>query len=61
MKRIAVYAPSCMKYRKTEEVVRLAVEEADIEATSNHVSDIQAIAAAGLLSTLAVAVDGSVS
>ena len=60
MKKIAVYGPGCMKCRKTEEIVRRAVEETGIEATIEHVTDMQAMVAAGVFSTPAVAVDGVV-
>lgn len=60
MKKIAVYGPGCMKCRETEEIVRRAVEETGIQATIEHVTDMQAIVAAGVMSTPAVAVDGVV-
>jgi small redox-active disulfide protein 2 len=60
MKRITVYGPGCMKCKKTEEGVRQVLAETGIEAVVEHVTDMQAIAAAGILSTPAVAVDGVV-
>ncbi len=60
MKKITVYGPGCMKCRKTEESVRQVLAETGIEAVVEHVTDMQAIAAAGILSTPAVAVDGVV-
>ncbi len=60
MKTITVYGPGCMKCQKTLEVVRKAVEVAGIEAQVVKVSDIQAMVAAGIMSTPAVAVDGVV-
>jgi small redox-active disulfide protein 2 len=60
MKKIAVYGPGCMKCQKTEEIVRQVVEETGIEATVEHVANMQAMVAAGIMSTPAVAVDGVV-
>ncbi len=60
MKTITVYGPGCMKCQKTLEVVHKAVEVAGIQAQVVKVSDIQAMVAAGIMSTPAVAVDGVV-
>ncbi len=60
MKNIRVYGPGCMKCQKTEEIVHQVVKEAGIAATVEHVTDMQAIAAAGVMATPAVAVDGVV-
>ena len=60
MKTITVYGPGCMKCQKTEEIVRQAVEAAGIQATVTKVTDVQKMAAAGVMSTPAVAVDGVV-
>jgi len=60
MKEITVYGPGCVKCKKTEEIVRQAVEAAGIQATVVKVSDIQAMAAAGVMLTPTVAVDGEV-
>ena len=60
MKTITVYGPGCMKCQKTEEIVRHAVEAAGIQATVVRVTDMQAIVAAGVMSTPTVAVDGVV-
>ncbi len=60
MKTMTVYGPGCMKCQKTLEVVRKAVEVAGIEAQVVKVSEIQAMVAAGIMSTPAVAVDGVV-
>ena len=60
MKKITVYGPGCMKCKKTEENVRQVLTETGVEAVVEHVTDMQAIAAAGILSTPAVAVDGVV-
>lgn len=55
---IKVYGPGCKKCKTTEEVVLEAVKEAGKDATVIKVSDIQEIAAAGIMSTPAVSVDG---
>jgi small redox-active disulfide protein 2 len=60
MKTITVYGPGCMKCQKTEATVRQVVAELGVEAAIEHVTDFQAIAAAGILATPAVAVDGVV-
>ncbi len=60
MRKITVYGPGCMKCKQTEALVRRVVAETGAEATVEKVSDFQAIAAAGILSTPAVAVDGVV-
>jgi len=60
MKKITVYGPGCMKCKKTEENVRQVLAETGVEAVVEHVTDIQAIVAAGVMSTPAVAVDGVV-
>jgi small redox-active disulfide protein 2 len=49
-----------MKCRQTEDLVRQVIAQTGIQATVEKVSDVQAIAAAGILSTPAVAVDGVV-
>jgi len=58
MKRITVYGPGCMKCKKTEETVRQVLAETGVEAVVEHVTDLQAIVAAGVMATPAVAVDG---
>jgi small redox-active disulfide protein 2 len=58
MKTITVYGPGCMKCQKAEENVRRVLADTGVEATVEHVTDMQAIVAAGVLSTPAVAVDG---
>ncbi len=60
MKKISVYGPGCMKCKQTEALVRQVVTETGTDATVEKVTDFQAIAAAGILSTPAVAVDGVV-
>jgi small redox-active disulfide protein 2 len=60
VKRITVYGPGCMKCQKTEANVRQVLADTGIEANVEHVTDMQAIVAAGVMSTPAVAVDGVV-
>ena len=60
MKEIKVYGPGCQKCHLTEERVKKVVAAASVEATVEKVSDFAVMAAAGVLSTPAVAVDGVV-
>ncbi len=60
MKTITVYGPGCLKCQQMEAAVRQALAEAGIEALVEHVTDMQVIAAAGIMATPAVAVDGVV-
>ena len=56
--RIIVYGPGCARCHETERVVRHVVERLGVDATLEKVSDYQAMAAAGILATPAVVVDG---
>ncbi len=56
--RIIVYGPGCARCHETERVVRHVVEELGVAATLEKVSDYQAMAAAGILATPAVSIDG---
>ena len=58
MKKIAVFGPGCMKCKKAEENVRQVLVETRVEATVEHVTEMEAIVAAGVMSTPAVAIDG---
>jgi small redox-active disulfide protein 2 len=60
MKKVTVYGPGCMKCKKAEELARQVIAESGVQATLEKVSDMQAIVAAGVMSTPAVAVDGVV-
>jgi len=60
MKKFIVYGPGCAKCKQAEEIVRTAVAESGIAADVEKVSDIQAMVAAGIMSTPAVSVDGVV-
>ncbi len=56
--RIIVYGPGCARCHETERVVRHVVEQLGVAATLEKVSDYQAMAAAGILATPAVSIDG---
>ncbi|MGM0576009.1 MAG: thioredoxin family protein [Myxococcota bacterium] len=58
--KIQVYGPGCRKCRRTEKVVRETLDSLGVEADVEKVEDYQAIMAAGVLGTPAVAVDGEV-
>ncbi|RMG57288.1 MAG: thioredoxin family protein [Deltaproteobacteria bacterium] len=58
--KIAILGPGCAKCRKTEEVVKRAVEEMGVEATIFKVEDIKEIMKYRVMMTPAVAVDGKV-
>jgi small redox-active disulfide protein 2 len=60
MKKIVVYGPGCAKCQQAEELVRRVVAETGAAAEVVKVADLRSIAAAGVLSTPAVAVDGKV-
>jgi small redox-active disulfide protein 2 len=55
--KIKVYGPGCARCKEAEEIVRRAVAETAVEAEVEKVSDIQALARAGILTTPAVAVN----
>lgn len=57
---IKVYGPGCKKCKNTEAVVLEAVKEAGKEAEVIKVSDIEGIAAAGIMLTPAVSVNGNI-
>jgi small redox-active disulfide protein 2 len=60
VKTITIYGPGCMKCQKAEEVVKQTVEATGVQATVVKVSDVKAMAVAGVMCTPAVAVDGVV-
>jgi small redox-active disulfide protein 2 len=57
--KITVYGPGCAKCKQTEELVKRVVAETGVTAEVIKVSDIREMIAAGIMSTPAVAVDGS--
>jgi small redox-active disulfide protein 2 len=60
MTKITVYGPGCIKCQKTEATVRQVLAETGVHALVEHVTDMPAIVAAGIMATPAVAVDGVV-
>jgi small redox-active disulfide protein 2 len=60
MKQVRVFGPGCQKCHLTEERVKKVVSDGSLEASIEKVSDYAAMAAAGILSTPAVSVDGVV-
>ena len=60
MLTITVFGPGCARCQETEKLVHKAVQQAGIEADVQKVSDIQALAKAGVLLTPAVAINGVV-
>jgi len=55
---ITVYGPGCARCFETERVVRNVLAELQHDADLQNVTDDQAMAAAGVLATPAVAIDG---
>ena len=55
---ITVYGPGCARCHETERVVRTVLAEWQQDADLQMVTDYQAMAAAGVLATPAVCVDG---
>ena len=56
--RIVVYGPGCARCHETERVVRHVVAQLNVSADVEKVSDYQTMAAAGVIATPAVSVDG---
>jgi small redox-active disulfide protein 2 len=56
--KIVVYGPGCARCHETERVVRHVVGQLGINADVQKESDYQAMAAAGVLATPAVTIDG---
>lgn len=56
--KIVVYGPGCARCHETERVVRHVVGQLGITADVQKVSEFQAMAAAGVLTTPAVTIDG---
>lgn len=57
---IKIYGSGCARCHDLERRVRQAVESLGISAEVEHVTDIRAIAAAGILSTPGLAVNGTI-
>ena len=60
MMKIEVLGSGCAKCKILEERVREAVKKAGLDATVEHVYDMDKIIAAGILGTPALVVDGNV-
>ena len=58
---IKVFGPGCSKCKETEHIVREAVEASGMTATVEKVTDLRAMMAAGVLSTPAVSINGSLA
>ena len=58
MKDIKVYGPGCKRCVTTEEMVKAAAEKLGVEVTVEKVSDMAAIARAGVMSTPGISIDG---
>ena len=56
--KIVVYGPGCARCHETERVVRHVLAQMNVSADVQKVSDYQAMAAAGVLATPAVSIDG---
>jgi len=56
--KIVVYGPGCARCHETERVVRHVVAQLGVVADVEKVSDYQAMAAAGVVATPAVSIDG---
>ena len=58
MLKITVFGPGCARCKEVEKRVRQVVEESGIQADLQSVSDIQAMAKAGILLTPGIALNG---
>lgn len=56
--KIVVYGPGCHRCHETERIVREALQQLGFQAEVQVVSDYQTMAAAGVLATPAVSIDG---
>ena len=57
---IKIYGPGCARCYELEKRVRRAVDELGVAAEIQKVSDLRAIAAAGIMSTPGLVIDGRV-
>ena len=58
--KVTVYGPGCARCSKTAEIVRDVLETEGVAFTLEKVSDYAAMAAAGVMATPGVAIDGKV-
>jgi len=56
--RIEIFGPGCAKCRKTEQEVAKIVKQLGIDATIEHVTDIDSMVDRGVMMTPAVFIDG---
>lgn len=59
-KKIEIFGKGCARCKQTEKIVRMVLEELNIDATVEKVEDIAEIIARGVVSTPAIAVDGKI-
>lgn len=59
-KKIEILGTGCPRCKKTEEVIKKALEELGIDAMVEKVEDVTEIISRGVASTPAVAIDGKV-
>lgn len=59
-KTITVYGPGCKKCRQLKENAEAAIGLAGSDAVLDYVTDMAALAEAGVLSTPALAIDGTI-
>ncbi len=55
-----IYDAGCVKCRQVEQVVRTVIEQQGVDVELTKVTDLIAIAAAGVLGAPAVSIDGAV-
>lgn len=58
MKSVKVYGPGCARCEATAEMVRKTAEKLGIEVSVEKVTDVVAMAKAGIMSTPGVSIDG---
>ena len=56
---IKIFGPGCAKCKETEQVVKDAVETSGRNARVENITDLREMMSAGLLSTPAVSIDGT--
>ncbi len=58
MKQVKVYGPGCKRCETTAEMVRAAAQKLGIEVSVEKVTDMAAIAGAGVMATPGIGIDG---
>ncbi|HBJ80734.1 thioredoxin family protein [Pseudothermotoga sp.] len=59
-KKIEILGKGCARCKQTEKIVRMALEELNVDAVIEKVEDIAEIIARGVVSTPAIAVNGKI-